>query len=116
MKLILVRLRSMSRKFNTIQKFYKLENFPFGDGENDNLKSLKQAVQYWLDTSVRKANFIYNMLDSPTLSQLILHDKHTINAVCIHEKMHNFFQNKHLAVWSLLIITTCAPYCKLCTN
>ena len=62
-------------KFNTIQKVYGIINFPFDDGENTNLKSLKQAAQYWLDTSVHKAKFLYNILDSPQLSQPILHDK-----------------------------------------
>ena len=82
----------MCAKFNTIQKVYELTDFPFGDGENANLKSLKQAVQYWLVTSVCKANFIYNILDSPQLSQPILHDKLIQLMLNAFTEMHNFFK------------------------
>ena len=82
----------MCAKFNTIQKVYELTDFPFGDGENANLKSLKQAAQYWLDTSVRKANFIYNIVDSPQLSQPILHDKLIQLMLNAFRKMDNFFK------------------------
>ena len=82
----------MCAKFNTIQKVYELIDFTFGDGENADLKSLKQAVQYWLDTSVRKANFIYNILDLPQLSQPILHDKLIQLMLNAFMKMHNFFK------------------------
>ena len=82
----------MCTKFNTIQKVYELTDFPFGDGENADLHSLKQAAQYWLDTSVRKANFIYDILDSPQLSQPILHDKLIQLMLNAFTKMHKFFK------------------------
>ena len=82
----------MCAKFNTIQKVYELTEFPFGDGENANLKSLKQAAQYWLDTSVHKANTIYNIVDSLQLSQPILHDKLIQLMLNAFRKMHKFFK------------------------
>ena len=82
----------MCTKFNTIQKVYELTDFPFGDGENADLHSLKQAAQYWLDTSVRKANFIYDILDSPQLSQPILHDKLIQLMLNAFTKMHKFLK------------------------
>ena len=86
----------MCAKFNTIQKVYELTDFPFGDGENADLHSLKQAVQYWLDTSVRKANFIYDILDSPQLSQPIRHDKLIQLMLNAFTKMHKFFKTNIL--------------------
>ena len=82
----------MCAKFNTIQKVYELTDFPFGEGENADLKSLKQAAQYWVDTSVHKANFIYNILDSPQPSQPILHDKLIQLMLNAFTKMHNFLK------------------------
>ena len=35
--------RVMCAKFNTIQKVYELTDFPFGDGENADLNSLKSS-------------------------------------------------------------------------
>ena len=82
----------MCAKFNTIQKVYELTEFPFGDGENADLKSLKQAAQYWLDTSVHQATFIYNIVDLPQLSQPILHDKLIQLMLNAFRKMHKFFK------------------------
>ena len=82
----------MCAKLNTIQKVYELTEFPFGDGENADLKSLKQAAQYWLHTSVHKANFIYNIVDSPQLSQPMLHDKLIQLMLNPFRKMHKFFK------------------------
>ena len=84
--------KEMCGKFNTIQKVYQIQNFPFGDGENADLKSMKQAAQYWIDTSVRKAHFLHNMLDSPQLSQTILHDKLIELMLNAFSKFHAFFK------------------------
>ena len=82
----------MCTKFNTIQEIYDIQNFPFGDGENADLISMKQAAQYWIDASVRKANCIVTLLDDPHMAHPLLHDKIIILMQNAFNKMHKYFK------------------------
>ena len=87
---------SLCRKFNTINRVYKLDYFPMG-GEQTTYR-LYDETHYWLNCCIGKAEYLFNALDGQSLNQYHLLQQLTRIVIRANGKLEKCFKGN---IWNL---------------
>ena len=85
----------LTSKLNIVARAYKMPNFPIGCGTQ--MKDLYQAIGYWLNCCIIKAEYILPLLKDDKYNQFLLHDKVARVVLKVNARIEKLFR---LTLWN----------------